>query len=100
LQSTHSRDDELEADHRGVTLLNDAGLDSRGLARFFDTMKDKGSDVPGALEFLSTHPTGEHRQAALKDLAREGEHAMSEADWAALKQVCASTTASATAVGS
>ena len=100
LQSTYSRDDELEADHRGVQLLNDAGLDSRGLARFFDTMKDKGGDIPGALEFLSTHPTGEHRQAALKDLAREGEHAMSDADWAAIKGICASTTTNATSVGS
>jgi beta-barrel assembly-enhancing protease len=100
LQSTYSRDDELDADHRGVQLLNDAGIDSHGLARFFATMKDKGGEVPGALEFLSTHPTGEHRQEALKDLAREGEHAMSDADWAALRGICSSTTKTATFVGS
>lgn len=99
ITSTYSRDDELEADHRGIELLNDAGLDSRGLARFFDTMKAQGGDVPGALEFLSTHPTGEHRQAAVKDLERAGERAMTANDWQAVRSICGRTSTTPTSVG-
>jgi len=99
ITSTYSRNDELAADHRGVQLLNDAGIDSRGLARFFDTMKDEGGDVPGALEFLSTHPTGERRQDAVKDHERAGEAAMSDADWQALRSICERTTAEPASVG-
>ena len=100
LTAAYSRDDELVADRRGVTLLNDAGLDSRGLARFFDTMTKEGGNVPGALEFLSTHPTGERRQDALKDLERSGEHALSLPQWQALQSVCKTTTQTPTPVGS
>ena len=97
--SVYSRDDELEADRRGVELLNSAGIDSRGLARFFDTMKAKGNDIPGALEFVSTHPTGEHRQAAVKDIEKAGSPAMDPAAWAALRGICKSTSSSAAPVG-
>lgn len=98
--SSYSRDDELEADRRGVELLNAAGIDSRGLARFFDTMKAKDGDVPGALEFLSTHPTGEHRQQQLAGLAKEGAPALDEAQWQALRKVCSVTATEVTPVGS
>jgi predicted Zn-dependent protease len=98
--SSYSRDDELEADRRGVQLLNVAGIDSRGLARFFDTMHAKGGDVPGALEFMATHPTGEHRQTQLASLSREGAAALDDAQWQALRNVCTSTATEVTPVGS
>ncbi len=88
VDSKFSRDDELEADRKGVELLNAAGIDSRGLARFFDTMAAKGGNVPGALEFISSHPTGEHRQTALKELEKEGAPALDAAQWDALRGVC------------
>jgi beta-barrel assembly-enhancing protease len=97
--SVYSRSDELDADRRGVELLNTAGIDSRGLARFFDTMKAKGNDIPGALEFVSSHPTGEHRQAAVKDIEKAGDPAMDPAAWAALRGICKSTSSSAAPVG-
>jgi predicted Zn-dependent protease len=100
LTSAYSRGDELDADRRGMQLLNDAGLDSHGLARFFDTMQEKGTNVPGALEFLSTHPTGDRRQAAVKDLEQAGERAMTDAEWTALRSICESKTDEPTAVGS
>jgi predicted Zn-dependent protease len=98
--SVYSRSDELDADHRGIELLNAAGIDSRGLARFFDTMKAKGNDIPGALEFLSTHPTGDHRQTAVKDIEKAGNPAMDAAAWAALRGICKSTSTTASPVGS
>lgn len=98
--SVYSRSDELDADRRGVELLNAAGIDSRGLARFFDTMKAKGNEIPGALEFISTHPTGDHRQAAVKDIEKAGGPAMDPAAWAALRGICKSTSTTAAPVGS
>jgi beta-barrel assembly-enhancing protease len=91
LSNRYSRDDELEADNAGVGMLNRAGIDSRGLPTFFDRLEAKGEQMPGALEFLSTHPTGENRKAALKDVIQEGEPAMSPEDWAALKSACEET---------
>ena len=96
--SKFSRDDELEADRGGIALLNAAGIDSRGLARFFDTMAAAG-EVPGALEFLSTHPTGENRQAQLVDLQRDGAPALDAAQWQALQNVCAVTSTEPAPVG-
>lgn len=97
--SKFSRDDELEADRLGIELLNTAGLDSRGLARFFDTMSKAGGDVPGALEFLSTHPTGDNRQEQVASIEREGAPALDQQQWQALRSVCATTSATATPVG-
>lgn len=97
--SKFSRDDELEADRGGVALLNSAGLDSRGLARFFDTMAKAGSDVPGALEFLSSHPSGDHRQDQVANLQREGAPALDATQWQALRSVCAVKSTTPSPVG-
>lgn len=91
LTSHYSRADELEADEIGVTTLNRAGIDSRGLISFFDKLKAAGGDMPGALEFLSTHPSGDRRADELEGLIQEGEPALSEAQWKALQGICEST---------
>jgi predicted Zn-dependent protease len=88
ITGAYSRGDELDADRVGVGLLNDAGLDSRGLSRFFQRMQEAGDDVPGALEFVSTHPTGEHRTEQVRALERAGEPALAPAAWQALRGVC------------
>lgn len=97
--SKFSRDDELEADASGIALLNKAGIDSRGLARFFDTMDAAGNEIPGALEFLSTHPTGEHRQTQVANLQKDGAPALDAAQWSALRNVCSVTSTTASPVG-
>ena len=84
----YSRNDELDADRVGVEMLNEAGYDSRGLLTFFARLDAEGAKIPGALEFLSTHPTGERRAAALEKLVREGEPVMDAEAWAALRAVC------------
>lgn len=91
LTNHHSRSDELDADRAGVALLNSAGLDSRGLFSFFERLKSDGEDVPGAVQFLSTHPSGDARIANLDGVAVEGAAALSEAQWEAVRTMCEDT---------
>jgi len=87
----YSREDELEADRDGVDLLNTAGLDSRGLFAFFDRLSSRGQEIPGALEFLSTHPSGDTRKKALRDRVAEGKVSLTDEQWKALRGVCQET---------
>ena len=91
LTNHYSRADELDADQVGVQTLNKAGIDSTGRIAFFDKLKAAGGDTPGALEFLSTHPSGDKRADELEGLIREGEPALDEAQWKALQGICKST---------
>jgi predicted Zn-dependent protease len=88
LTNHYSRGHELDADRRGVDMLNAAGIDSRGLFSFFDRIKESGDDVPGAVEFLSTHPSGETRRENLEGVVSEGEPALTEGEWKALREIC------------
>jgi len=64
----YDRGQESEADVRGVDLLVRAGVDPRGLARFFERLSREGGPTPPAL--LSTHPDpGERSQLALRAAA-------------------------------
>jgi len=87
----YSRNDELDADRVGVEMLNAAGHDSRGIVGFFTRLEAAGAGIPGALEFLSTHPTGEHRVAAIASIVREGTPVMDRESWSALRAVCSET---------
>ena len=91
LTNHYSRNDELDADRRGVELLNAAGFDSRGLFSFFERIKNAGDDVPGAVEFLSTHPSGQTRKKNLQSVAAKGQPALSDEQWAALRAICEQT---------
>lgn len=91
LTSAHSRGDELEADRVGVAMLNGAGLNSRGLVSFFETLEQQSTTIPGALEFVSTHPTGAKRTARLQEHMQDGEPALTEEEWTALKAMCETT---------
>jgi predicted Zn-dependent protease len=87
----YSREDELEADRSGVDLLNTAGLDSHGLLAFFDRLSDRGQEIPGALEFLSTHPSGDTRKNALQEHVTDGKAVLTDEQWKALRGVCSET---------
>jgi predicted Zn-dependent protease len=91
LTSHYSRNHELDADRHGVALLNAAGVDSRGVFSFFDRIKEAGDDIPGAVEFLSTHPSGETRRENIEGVVGEGEPALSEAEWKAVQEICTQT---------
>jgi len=91
LTNHYSRADELDADLAGVELLNAAGIDSRGLFQFFDRLEAAGDEVPGAVEFLSTHPSERVRKANLEEVAEAGEAALTEVQWKALQGICDET---------
>ncbi|MEM8851822.1 MAG: M48 family metallopeptidase [Pseudomonadota bacterium] len=62
-----SRAAELEADAGGVALMQLAGYDPEGLARFFDRLSLFMGDGGG---WMSTHPGSGDRAQAIRDLAR------------------------------
>lgn len=51
-----SREDELQADSAGVFYARAAGLDPRGVTRFFRKLETERGSMPAVLQFLSTHP--------------------------------------------
>lgn len=60
LSLNYSRDDEYEADRRGLSYAYKAGYDPHGMIRFFRKLQtmEKGSGSP---EFLRTHPVTKSR---------------------------------------
>jgi len=62
----NSRDDESEADHKGVAAVSRSGYDPRGLADFFQVLKASEGNVPSILSFLSDHPATEDRIQAIQ----------------------------------
>lgn len=67
--NTFSREAEHEADAFAVRLLFRAGYDPRGLANFFETLKEKKGDRPGP-DFLSSHPATSDRIANTREMIR------------------------------
>jgi predicted Zn-dependent protease len=61
------REDELEADRRGVELAARAGLDPYGLPSLLQTLASARPDDPSYLLALATHPPTEQRLAALQN---------------------------------
>jgi len=69
LLSAHSRDHERDADREGARMLAAAGLDPRGLIAFFRLLESMpGTQSPGALAWISSHPQHAERIAALEAL--------------------------------
>ncbi len=85
----YSREQEADADAEGARMLMAAGLDPSGLADFFRLLEgERGSELGGALEWLSTHPDHESRIAHVEELSRTLPAAPRrplEADWEAVK---------------
>jgi len=62
-----SRDDEREADRIGLTILQRAGWDPRGMPEFMETLRRAQGRDPGSVEtFLSSHPAPGERAAVLR----------------------------------
>ena len=70
----YSRDQEREADERGVALAARAGWDPLGLAAALHTLHEEealaGGD-PDRVGFLATHPSSRERVATIRELARK-----------------------------
>ncbi|MFN9349539.1 MAG: M48 family metallopeptidase [Gemmatimonadota bacterium] len=70
--SKFSRADELQADSAGVFYARAAGLDPRGVTRFFRKLESKRGESPAVLQFLSTHPMESDRIARVEGLLGPG----------------------------
>lgn len=66
--SKFSRTDELQADSAGVYYAKAAGLDPRGVTRFFRKLEADREGSPSVLQFLSTHPMESDRIARVDRL--------------------------------
>ncbi|MAT72029.1 MAG: peptidase M48 [Planctomycetaceae bacterium] len=64
--NSYSRDQEAQADADGVQFMHAAGLDPLALAKFFERLKEEGPGLPGALEWISTHPDHDRRIKAVE----------------------------------
>ena len=65
----YTREHEREADRVGLTLLQRAGFDPRGMANFFDRMlkANRLNEFKGAPSYLRTHPLTTERIADMQD---------------------------------
>ncbi|PSP00248.1 MAG: peptidase [Cyanobacteria bacterium SW_6_48_11] len=63
LQRPNSREDEYEADVRGLRMMRQAGYAPSAMVNFFDELKQQGGSPP---TFLSDHPAVSDRVEALK----------------------------------
>ncbi|PZU51299.1 MAG: hypothetical protein DI568_01510 [Sphingomonas sp.] len=92
-----TRNGEREADAHALTALVAAGISSQGLQRFFERQQQAakpGWQAPSPLLALGnwarTHPPDAERLALIRAAGQtSGSAAMPDADWAALRGVCA-----------
>jgi beta-barrel assembly-enhancing protease len=61
LNLSYSRDDEYDADARGLSYAYRAGFDPRGMTRFFAKLQTLEKKQGGDPEFLRTHPVTKNR---------------------------------------
>lgn len=68
-QLDYTREHEREADRVGLTLLERAGFDSRGMASFFERLlrTNRLNEFKGAPSYLRTHPLTTERIADIQD---------------------------------
>jgi predicted Zn-dependent protease len=68
-QIDYTREHEREADRVGLTLLERAGLDPRGMATFFERLlrANRLNEFKGAPSYLRTHPLTTERIADIQD---------------------------------
>jgi Zn-dependent protease with chaperone function len=65
------RDDEDEADSKGIELMARAGFEPRAMITMFEKLERESGELPGMLEYISTHPAMRERMARLEVKARE-----------------------------
>jgi beta-barrel assembly-enhancing protease len=87
----YSRDDESDADSRGMDYLDAASISTSGIARMFDRFEDYAAeegagDIP---TMLSTHPASRERAIAARARAREGlAPSLTDREWRTVQQAC------------
>ncbi|MEQ1617461.1 MAG: M48 family metallopeptidase [Terricaulis sp.] len=86
-----SREDEADADARGLEYLSTAKIDAAGFARLFHRLEALAKDMGGeeAPLLLSSHPASDARARAAEAQAGRGvAPSMSDRDWRIVRQAC------------
>ena len=63
IERPNSREDEYDADQRGLSMIGDAGYAQSAMPDFMQKLGNQGGSSP---EFLSTHPSPDNRVEALE----------------------------------
>ncbi|MEM8875964.1 MAG: M48 family metalloprotease [Planctomycetota bacterium] len=66
IQSSYSRDQELESDAWGLEMMVDAGYDPREMIGVMQTLREASGDGPRGPQFMQTHPYPEDRIKAIE----------------------------------
>ncbi|MBY0563791.1 MAG: M48 family metallopeptidase [Hyphomonadaceae bacterium] len=88
---SYSRDDETDADMRGLEYLDAAGIDTGGLARLFDRLAEQyeGEEASDFPSLFSTHPATSARAEVARQRSRAGlAPSMNAADWRIVQSSC------------
>lgn len=88
----YSRNNEEEADRKGMEIILASGTDPRGMIAFFETLKKNELEMLNPPKYLSTHPATEDRIETLKALAapfpKRSSRLLSNRRWEELKNIC------------
>ncbi len=88
---SYSRDDESDADRRGLDYLDAAGIDTGALARLFDRFAEQAQEhgAAGMPTLFSSHPATAERAAAARARARAGRRpSLTDAEWQVVRAAC------------
>lgn len=86
------RKQEQEADREGIAMLHAEGLDSRGMATFFERLAEgENEELSRATEFLQTHPDTRRRVAVARAMEGTGRSALTPDEWASVQATCGSS---------
>lgn len=88
-QFSYTRAAEREADRHALRILQSAAISPQGIVDFF-TRVEKSDGSGGGSDLLRTHPQiGERRKAAEAVPPYQATASLTEADWQALRAICA-----------
>lgn len=88
---SYSREDETDADLRGLEYLDTAGIDTGGLARLFDRLaaQYEGEDAPELPSLFSSHPATQRRAEIARSRSRSGlAPSLTDAEWRIVQSSC------------
>ena len=88
---SYSRDDESDADRRGLDYLDAANIDTGALARLFDRFAEQAQEhgATGMPTLFSSHPATAERAAAARARARPGRSpSLTDAEWQVVRSAC------------
>ena len=91
LQASYTRDAEMRADDFALGALNDASIDSSGMAEFFAQMGAEAGEPSEVMSYFATHPASADRAERARENAKQhggSSSVLTDAEWQALQDIC------------